>query len=247
MTQAEAEARELEPARRGGAVRAPARDRRRPRARSPGACSARSARRRRRCGSSTTRSRAASTRASAAALWLTARAAGTAARRRVGDVPLSETPRGAMVIAALNGLYGDRLEAEGSALAIPMQRPPARRAARRTSRSSSTGSARPSTRGARRATASGWRGPRHHAGLRPLQHRPPHLRRTARRWRRCSTSWSRLAVEVERIALVGHSMGGLVARSACHRGGDWTRARAPHRLARHAARGRAARAGRARA
>ena len=30
--------------------------------------------------------------------------------------------------------------------------------------------------------------------------------------------------EVEEIALVGHSMGGLVARSACHAGGDWTRA-----------------------
>jgi len=30
-------------------------------------------------------------------------------------------------------------------------------------------------------------------------------------------------VEVEQIALIGHSMGGLVARSACHAGGDWTR------------------------
>jgi pimeloyl-ACP methyl ester carboxylesterase len=29
-------------------------------------------------------------------------------------------------------------------------------------------------------------------------------------------------VELERIAIIGHSMGGLVARSACHRGGDWT-------------------------
>ena len=29
--------------------------------------------------------------------------------------------------------------------------------------------------------------------------------------------------EVEEIALIGHSMGGLVARSACHAGGDWTR------------------------
>jgi len=29
-------------------------------------------------------------------------------------------------------------------------------------------------------------------------------------------------VEVERISLVGHSMGGLVARSACHAGGSWT-------------------------
>ena len=28
--------------------------------------------------------------------------------------------------------------------------------------------------------------------------------------------------EVEEIALIGHSMGGLVARSACHVGGDWT-------------------------
>lgn len=30
-------------------------------------------------------------------------------------------------------------------------------------------------------------------------------------------------VEVEQIALIGHSMGGLVARSACHAGGDWVR------------------------
>jgi pimeloyl-ACP methyl ester carboxylesterase len=29
-------------------------------------------------------------------------------------------------------------------------------------------------------------------------------------------------VAVERIVIVGHSMGGLVARSACHDGGDWT-------------------------
>jgi pimeloyl-ACP methyl ester carboxylesterase len=29
--------------------------------------------------------------------------------------------------------------------------------------------------------------------------------------------------EIEEIALIGHSMGGLVARSACHLGGDWTR------------------------
>ena len=28
--------------------------------------------------------------------------------------------------------------------------------------------------------------------------------------------------EVEEVALIGHSMGGLVARSACHAGGDWT-------------------------
>jgi pimeloyl-ACP methyl ester carboxylesterase len=31
-------------------------------------------------------------------------------------------------------------------------------------------------------------------------------------------------VPVDEIVLVGHSMGGLVARSACHHGGDWSRA-----------------------
>src|SRR3954471_16936788 len=51
---------------------------------------------------------------------LTVGAAGVAARGRTGDVPLSETPRGAAVIAALNGLVGDRLEADGSPLAVPM-------------------------------------------------------------------------------------------------------------------------------
>ena len=30
------------------------------------------------------------------------------------------------------------------------------------------------------------------------------------------------ALEADEIALIGHSMGGLVARSACHAGGDWT-------------------------
>ena len=88
-----------------------------------------------------------------------------------------------------------------------------------------TASARPSSPGAhrlRRAPAedSG------HAGLRPLQHRPPRLRerRLARRAaRRAVADWP---VAVERLALIGHSMGGLVARSACHHGGAWTRARA---------------------
>jgi pimeloyl-ACP methyl ester carboxylesterase len=30
-------------------------------------------------------------------------------------------------------------------------------------------------------------------------------------------------LDADEIALIGHSMGGLVARSACHHGGDWTR------------------------
>ena len=57
-------------------------------------------------------------------------------------------------------------------------------------------------------------------------------------------------VEVDESRSSGHSMGGLVARSACHqaaeRGARLGRPRAPRRLARHAAHGRAARAGRAR-
>src|SRR5829696_3812645 len=59
-------------------------------------------------------------------LWLgvtgaAAAAAARAKRRAAAPAPLSETPRGAMAIAALNGLFGDRLEAEGSPLATPMQ------------------------------------------------------------------------------------------------------------------------------
>ena len=54
-------------------------------------------------------------------------------------------------------------------------------------------------------------------------------------------------VEVERIALVGHSMGGLVSRSACHyasaEGCPLGGPRAPRRVARHPAHGRTARTG----
>src|SRR3954464_2373944 len=60
-------------------------------------------------------------------LWLGAHAVASTAVARssrsgvpVARPPLSETPRGAVAIAALNGLYGDRLAAERSPLAIPM-------------------------------------------------------------------------------------------------------------------------------
>ena len=68
--------------------------------------------------------------------------------------------------------------------------------------------------------------------------------RTARRSRRCSTSCCE-AVEVA-ITIVGHSMGGLVARSRLPPRRRVDGEGPPHRLARHAAHGRAARAGRAR-
>ena len=50
------------------------------------------------------------------------------------------------------------------------------------------------------------------------------------------SSWP---VAVEEIVLVGHSMGGLVARSACHQGkqrrNGWDRFRSPYLLSRHPA------------
>ena len=118
---------------------------------------------------------------------------------------------------------------------------------RRDSRSSCTASARPSTRGARASY-----GERLHEdlGITPVfvrfntgRHISENGASLAALLDELVASWP---VDVEQIALIGHSMGGLVARSACHHGGDWTVARAPHGLARHAALGRAARAGRPR-
>jgi pimeloyl-ACP methyl ester carboxylesterase len=154
-------------------------------------------------------------------LWLTAHAVGSAARSRGGDVPLSDTPRGAMAIAALNGLYGDRLEAEGSPLAIPMQ-------VRRVGETITPhlvvflhglGE-----------TEHAWGSPNYGDLLDDTT--PVFIRfNTGRHISENGTALAALLddvvrdwpVEVERITIVGHSMGGLVARSACHRGGEWTR------------------------
>ncbi len=148
-------------------------------------------------------------------VWLTTRAVGTAARRRVGDVPLSETPRGAMAIAALNGLYGDRLEAEGSPLAIPMQfrrhGAPAPHVAVFVHGLGETEYA--------------WGSPSY--GDRLASDRgisAIYVRYNS--GRHISQNGVLLAqllegLDAERITLVGHSMGGLVARAACHHGGGW--------------------------
>ena len=84
-----------------------------------------------------------------------------------------------------------------------------------------------------------------HAGLSALQHRPARLRSTAARSpscsRRCCEAWP---VPVDELAIIGHSMGGLVARSACHYGAlarpRLAAAPAQARLPRHAAPRRAA-------
>ena len=150
-------------------------------------------------------------------LWLTARAAGSAVQT---DTPLSETPKGAMALAALNGLIGDRLEAQGSELAIPME-------------VRSCGEPKPDIAVFLHGlgeTEYAWGSPSY--GERLEGWTPVFIRyNTGRHVSENGASLASLLddlvtdwpCEVERIALIGHSMGGLVARSACHHGGAWTR------------------------
>ena len=124
------------------------------------------------------------------------------------EVRLSRSRHGSAAIAALNGLIGDRIERTGSDLhrpasvrvggeavaldadslarrRLPGRQPAAGRVpARADGRPSSTGTgAVPDGRDLRRAPG---RGPRLHAGVPALQHRPAHLRERALAWRRCS-------------------------------------------------------------
>jgi pimeloyl-ACP methyl ester carboxylesterase len=138
----------------------------------------------------------------------------------VPDTELSETPRGAMALAALNGLIGDTLDAP---LAIPMQvrrvgEPATPRIAVFLHGLGET----------EYAWGSPSYGDRLHADR---QITPVFIRFNT--GRHISENGAALAallddvvadwpVEVEQIALIGHSMGGLVARSACRHGGDWT-------------------------
>jgi pimeloyl-ACP methyl ester carboxylesterase len=147
-------------------------------------------------------------------LWLGGAAAGTAIRLD------PETPRGAAVLAALNGLIGDRLAAEDSELAIPMQ-------------VRSIGEGGPDIAVFLHGlgeTEYAWGSPSY--GDR-LEGWTPVLVRfnTGRYIAENGASLAELLEgliadwpgEVRRLALIGHSMGGLVIRSACHHGGAWTR------------------------
>ena len=188
-------------------------------------------------------------------------------RRPRAERPLSATPRGGLGIAVLNGLVGDRLEREGSPLhqpmairvddlpvaperralaqAFPAATPRARRlppradgdGARLAPRRSASPTARASHRDARR-----------HAGLRPLQQRPPHLRERPLAGRPARARGRRVA---------GRGRGGRARRALDGRagrpqrlpprragGGGVGRQGAARDLARLAAHGRAARAGR---
>ena len=160
-------------------------------------------------------------------------AAGALAGRRAGPV-ISSTPRGSAIIAAIAGLTGDALEEEGSPLAQPMAvrvggEPVALEPA---ALADAFPGATPrlvvflhglmetefswgahDTYGTRLADELGYTPVyvRFNSGL----HVSQNGRCLSELIEELVESWP---VEVERIALVGHSMGGLVARSACHRG-----------------------------
>jgi pimeloyl-ACP methyl ester carboxylesterase len=186
-----------------------------------------------------------------AGLETASRALGTGAdallgRRAVKDAhALSTHPRGALALAALNGLIGDRLEREGSVLHVAL-------AIRHKGRPVP-----PEPEAVAKAfpdaaphvvvflhglmeTEHSWRyGGEETYGARlkrDVRATPVELRYNT--GRHVSENGLSLADELEalvaawptkvdRIALVGHSMGGLVARSACHqaaeRGNRWVR------------------------
>jgi pimeloyl-ACP methyl ester carboxylesterase len=164
-----------------------------------------------------------------------------ALRARVGgagSAPLSATPRGAAVLGAVQGLRGDALERDGSPLHAPM-------AIRADGRAipPEPGALRAAFPDARRRLVvfvHGLMETEHAWWLRAgrqggsygerlatdLGCTPIYLRYNS--GRHISDNGASLAgllertvaawpVEVDEIALVGHSMGGLVARSACHR------------------------------
>jgi pimeloyl-ACP methyl ester carboxylesterase len=162
-------------------------------------------------------------------------AAGAVAGRRSGP-PMSSTRGGSAVIAAITALTGDTLEEEGSPLAQPMAlrvkgepvplEPDALAAAfpnatphvvvflhglMETEFSWGTGE----TYGTRLERDLGYTPMtvRYNSGL----HISQNGRCLSELMAELVAAWP---VEVEGIALVGHSMGGLVARSACHRGAE---------------------------
>jgi pimeloyl-ACP methyl ester carboxylesterase len=165
------------------------------------------------------------------AFGLAGLAADAALARRAADARrLSTTPRGAALIAILNGLRGDLLEREGSDLHEPM-------AVRVDGRvADDLAAAFPDATGwpvvfvhGLFETEFAWRfgggepyGPRlaRDLGCTPVyvrynsgRHVSENGRSLAELLEALVESWP---VAVEKIGLVGHSMGGLVARSACH-------------------------------
>jgi pimeloyl-ACP methyl ester carboxylesterase len=157
--------------------------------------------------------------------------AAAAIRARGGGPRLSATPGGRLAQGALNGLYGDRLERAGSALAVPM----AVRAGGRDIAPAEVAGAGPrpvvflhglgeddAAWSLRRGERGGTYATR---VLAPLGRTPVTIRYNtglpiAENGRRLDALLDELVatwpVPVECVALVGHSMGGLVIRAAAH-------------------------------
>jgi pimeloyl-ACP methyl ester carboxylesterase len=146
------------------------------------------------------------------------RGAGAAAAR-VGIEPLSASPRGSVALSVLNGLIGDQLAREGSALDVGLT---LRVAGPRTPRVAVF------LHGLMETDSSWALGGRETYGARlaaDLGYTPVYVRYNT--GRHVSENGATLAAELgellagwpvapESIALIGHSMGGLVARGACH-------------------------------
>lgn len=163
-----------------------------------------------------------------------ARALGGAAERAVPARAVSETPQGRRVLAIVNGLIGDTLEREQSALQAPM----AVRAAGAVVAPDADALAAAFPQATPRVVVFlhglmetefswGFGGAEPYGerlardlGVTPVYVRYNSGRRISENGRSLTELLEALAaawpVAVEEIALVGHSMGGLVARSACH-------------------------------
>lgn len=165
------------------------------------------------------------------------------------DAPIDETPAVAEMIAALNGIYGDELAERGNALATPMavrvdgHRTELTPEALAAAFPAATGRIVVFVHGLCQTEAGWWRPPR--PGLEADDQRaygdrlredlgftPVYLRYNTglhistnghdldELLAELTAAWP---VPVTDIALVGHSMGGLVVRSACHYGSTYHR------------------------
>ncbi len=155
---------------------------------------------------------------------LTGRAAEVALSRRETRA-LSATPRGAAALAVINGLRGDALEREGSPLAVRMTAQGGAGASRLAvfvhglfESELAWGYGGGPTYGERLAADQ---------GLAPVYIRYNSGRHVSENGRSLADLLAAWPVPLEHVVLVGHSMGGLVARSACHvaseRGDEWVR------------------------
>jgi pimeloyl-ACP methyl ester carboxylesterase len=157
-------------------------------------------------------------------------AAAARASRDGGPRVLSDHPRGRLAQGAINGVWGDRLHATGSALALPMEVRPA------LDHETVTPFPVVLLHGLCETETAWGIHARAHGGtyatrvLVPLGATPVTVRYNTGRaiadnGRALAELLDELVatwpVEVERLALIGHSMGGLVIRSAAAHGGAW--------------------------